>query len=96
MDDLFVLLQMPLKKLSIITKKTISESVIVPHGNRVYFFAENFEVLIKLINFMSIELNWFIDPFIFHFLVFVVCKVMYALATQINIVISKSMFLQVN
>lgn len=44
MEDLFVLLQLPLFKLSYYTRKTLIESSIVPHGNRVYYFAENFEV----------------------------------------------------
>jgi len=48
MDDLFVLLQMPLTKLVYLTRKTISESSVVPHGNRVYYFSENFEVQIIL------------------------------------------------
>lgn len=48
MDDLFVLLQMPPNKLSHLTKKVVLESKIVPHGNRVYYFAANFEVFIIL------------------------------------------------
>jgi len=44
MDDLFVLLQMPMTKLVYLTKKTHLESTIVPHGNRVYYFASTFEV----------------------------------------------------
>lgn len=48
MDDLFVLLRMPTNKLSHLTSKTILESNIVPHGNRVYYFAANFEVFIIL------------------------------------------------
>ncbi|NP_001280396.1 uncharacterized protein LOC100165527 [Acyrthosiphon pisum] len=43
MDDLFVLLQMPMTKLVYLTKKTHLESTIVPHGNRVYYFASTFE-----------------------------------------------------
>ncbi|XP_025198096.1 transcription termination factor, mitochondrial [Melanaphis sacchari] len=43
MDDLFVLLQMPMKKLVFLTKKTQLESQIVPRGNRVYYFASTFE-----------------------------------------------------
>uniref|UniRef100_A0A2S2PSK2 Transcription termination factor, mitochondrial n=1 Tax=Schizaphis graminum TaxID=13262 RepID=A0A2S2PSK2_SCHGA len=43
MDDLFVLLQMPMTKLVYLTKKTHLESKIVPHGNRVYYFASTFE-----------------------------------------------------
>lgn len=48
MDDLFVLLRMPTNRLSYLTNKTILESKIVPHGNRVYYFAANFEVFIIL------------------------------------------------
>lgn len=48
MDDLFVLLKMPTNKLVQLTRKTILESKIVPHGNRVYYFAANFEVFIIL------------------------------------------------
>lgn len=44
MDDLFVLLQLPMKRLVYLTKKTHLESKIVPHGNRVYYFASTFEV----------------------------------------------------
>jgi len=44
MDDLFVLLQLPMPKLIYLTKKTMWESKIVPHGNRIYYFATNFEV----------------------------------------------------
>lgn len=52
MDDLFVLLQMPTKKLFYITKKIKSESsIVVPHTNRVYYFAENFEVWIYYVFF---------------------------------------------
>ncbi|KAF0770243.1 transcription termination factor, mitochondrial [Aphis craccivora] len=43
MDDLFVLLQLPMKRLVYLTKKTHLESKIVPHGNRVYYFASTFE-----------------------------------------------------
>lgn len=48
MDDLFVLIRIPTKKLSYLTSKTILESNVVPHGNRVYYFAANFEVFIIL------------------------------------------------
>jgi len=44
MDDLFVLLQMPMIKLVYLTKRYQSESKIVPHGNRIYYFASTFEV----------------------------------------------------
>lgn len=44
MDDLFVLLQLPMKRLVYLTKKTHIESKIVPQGNRVYYFASTFEV----------------------------------------------------
>jgi len=43
MDDLFVLLQMPVTKLIYITKKTMWESQIIPQRNRIYYFATNFE-----------------------------------------------------
>ncbi|VVC27134.1 Hypothetical protein CINCED_3A011191 [Cinara cedri] len=42
-DDLLLLLQLPMTRLSYLTRKTMIESNIVPQGNRVYYFADNFE-----------------------------------------------------
>lgn len=44
MDDLFVLLQLPISRLIYTTRKAIIESKIIPHGNRIYYFSANFEV----------------------------------------------------
>lgn len=43
-NDLLVLLQLPMTRLSYLTRKTMVESNIVPQGNRVYYFSDNFEV----------------------------------------------------
>lgn len=60
-DDLFVLLQLPMGRLSYITKKIVLESNNISQGNRVYYFTDNFEVWI-----IFIIVNFFFSYFFIH------------------------------
>lgn len=68
MDDLFVLLQMPMTKLVYLTKKTHLESTVIPHGNRIYYFASSFEVWMNLFDVIVIWFNLYFTIYIYNYI----------------------------